>query len=178
MPPKSVAEGAADAVWGGLKLGWKGAKASVKAAGDAVDAAKEKRAEAAASALEKQHREDFLKSRGEREGPSHESKAAAAAIYAKHAKQVRGSNTFGLSPAEAAEIKAGQGSSGPWYKPSRGTTAKAKPKPKGEKEILQEMARSIGWDNDMLDATIDGLDGDLAVAKQILQEQGAIEPSS
>ena len=40
-----------------------------------------------------------------------------------------------------------------------------------EKDQLLEIAKSIGWDEDMLEDTIDGLDGDLAQVRVLLEAQ-------
>ena len=168
MPPKSAGAAAGDAIVGGLKMGWRGLKAGKATADEAIDAAKEKRAVAAANELEREHKERFQaaqEARGRKPG-------AQSALYAKHAQQVKDTNNFGLSEQQAAKVKTEQATAGVTGGSKFGFFA-AKPTKAEvtEKDQLLEIAKSIGWDEDMLEDTIDGLDGDLAQVRVLLEAQ-------
>jgi hypothetical protein len=221
MPPKTALEAVGDGVWGGMKMGWRGAKATAAAGASAVDSAKQRKAEASADALEKAHRAEFKEKQSNRES------GAKSALYAKHAGGVKAENTFGLSAGKAQVVKKEQAKSGlggffqpkpkaelaklaaqiGWDERALGEAlgaldgdmeatralmqtkldamqveAKSSKQPKPAKQIapksqdteraqLLALAVRIGWDEDMLDATLDALDGDVAAARTMLEEQ-------
>jgi hypothetical protein len=233
MPPKSALGAVGDGVWGGLKLGWRGAKATAKAGADAIDASKQRRAESAADAIEREHREAFESARPTRTYVD----GAQSALYRKHAREVQSTNTFGLSAEGATQVKAQQaragGGVGGFFQARREASERAalmdlatevgwnegqfdelllgmdddlagmrsllegqlqamklaegavvvggaasQPEPEAvarasgtEMDALVELASRIGWDADMVGATVDGLDGDMAAARAMIEEQ-------
>lgn len=151
------------------------------AAEQTVDSAKQRKAEAAAAELEAKHKAEFAT----RAKARHEAGAKAAGhagrtdLYAKHSAAVEATNDFGLPDDAAAEIRQQRQQPEPEGEPQSKVGAKlgglfgAKKEKKkaSEREKLVDLATEMGWDEDMLQATIDGFDGDLAQTRALLEKQ-------
>ena len=182
---KSTAASIGSGMWKGTKAAgsatWKAGKATAAATAEAVDSAKERKAEAAAKELEAKHRAEFASKSKARQSAA--AKAAgggdggASSLYAKHAGAVRSTNDFGLSDKAASAVRGEQPAPEP--EPSTfgaklgGMFAKKATAAPSERDQLLELAKAVGWDEDMLSATIDGLDGDLAQTRALLEQQKA-----
>ena len=147
-----------------------------------MDNAKERRAEAAAAELEAQHKAAFVARSKARQAAVTQAKGGSddsSSLYAKHSSEVKATNTFGLSDRAASARKAKQQAPEPEPEPQPATFGAklggmfgAKNKP-SEREQLSALAKEVGWDEDMLTATIDGFDGDLAQTRSFLEQQKA-----
>ena len=172
----SIGSGLWKATKKGASAGWKGAKATAKATAAAIDEVNDKKVAAAAVLEEKKHKAEFAAARQKRLAAHKEATKGGGGsdLYAKHAGAVKATNDFGLS-ADAADAVRGGAPPEPEPEPlgkRLGGMFGGKPK-KSEKEELLEMAAKIGWDEDMLEATLEGFDGDLAQTRSFLEQQAA-----
>ena len=149
-----------------------------------MDSAKERKAQAAAADLEAKHKAEFAarsqarqtaaaKAAGENTGGS------SSSLYAKHSGTVKETNTFGLSGKAASALRQKQPAPEPepevqavTFGAKLGGLFGTKNKP-SEREQLSALAKEVGWDEDMLTATIDGFDGDLSQTLSFLEQQKA-----
>jgi hypothetical protein len=148
------------------------------ATAEAVDKQKQRTAEAAAAQLEAQHRAEFA-ARGKARQDAAAKASGGSGLYAKHSSAVKGTNTFGLSDSTAARLREKQQAPEPEPEPQPATFGAklggmfgTKNKP-SEREQLSALANEVGWDEDMLTATIEGFDGDLAQTRSFLEQQKA-----
>ncbi len=151
------------------------------ATAEAVDKQKERKAEAAALQLEAQHKAEFAARGKARQAAAAKAAggASGSSLYAKHSSAVRSTNTFGLSDSTAARLREKQQAPEPEPEPQLATLGAklggmfgAKNK-LSEREQLSALANEVGWDEDMLTATIEGFDGDLTQTRSFLEQQKA-----
>lgn len=155
------------------------------ATAEAVDSAKERKAEAAASDLEAKHKAEFAERNRARQAAAakaaggNSSSGGGSSLYAKHSGAVKETNTFGLSGKAASVLRQKQRAPEPepqaqaaTFGAKLGGVFGAKNKP-SEREQLSALAKEVGWDEDMLTATIEGFDGDLSQARSFLEQQKA-----
>ena len=146
-----------------------------------MDKQKERKAEAAALQLEAQHKAEFAARGKARQAAAAKASggASGSSLYEKHSSAVKSTNNFGLSDSTAARLREKQQTSEPEPEPQSATFGAklggmfgAKNK-LSEREQLSALANEVGWDEDMLMATIDGFDGDLAQTRSFLEQQKA-----
>lgn len=156
------------------------------ATAEAVDSAKERKAEAAASDLEAKHKAEFAERNRARQaaaakaaGGNSSGGGGSSTLYAKHSGAVKETNTFGLSGKAASVLRQKQRAPEPepqaqaaTFGAKLGGVFGAKNKP-SEREQLSALAKEVGWDEDMLTATIEGFDGDLSQTRSFLEQQKA-----
>ena len=177
-----------DKAWAGAVAGgkglWRGPKEGADKAGKAADAQRERKAEAAAGVLEAQHKAEFASRSRDRSAAAAKAgggkeMSAGEKMRAKHAKDIRATNTFGLSEEAADVIRQPEPEPEPVTAAALGAKlgglfgGGAKKAAPSERDQLVALAAEIGWDEDILEAAIDGFDGDLAQTRAVLESQKA-----